>query len=134
MRQPRESATNGLWYVLTPLGETTDMHFVNHEVAPFDERTPGRLEQLRHFDDGLWNKRRAVDIVFGRAMDPCIEQTCIELERAIELRRVGIDQQFGAIETVTGPRLEWTVRAQAVAGAGADARDMPMKHIAQPAG
>jgi hypothetical protein len=59
---------------------------------------------------------------------------CVELERAIELRRVGIDQQFGAIETVTGPRLEWAVRAQAVAGAGADAHDMPIKHIAQSPG
>jgi hypothetical protein len=68
MRQPRESATNGRWYVLAPLGETTDMQFVNHEVASFDKGTPGRLEQVRRFDDGLWNKRRRVDIVFGRAI------------------------------------------------------------------
>jgi hypothetical protein len=50
-------------------------------------------------------------------MDPRVEQTCVELEWPVEPRRERIDQQFGAIETMTGLRLKWAVRAQAVTGA-----------------
>jgi hypothetical protein len=66
-------------------------------------------------------------------MDSRIEQTCVEHEWAVEPRRERIDQQFGAIETMPALRLEAAVRAQAVTGAGSDARDMTVKNIAQPA-
>jgi hypothetical protein len=58
----------------------------------------------------------------------------MEFEGAIEPRRKGIDQQLGAIETVTGPGLKAAVRAQTVAGARAKICDMPVKHIAGLAG
>ena len=117
MREPRECAAKGFRYVMTQLGEATDMQFINHEVAPFGVWTPGRPERFRCFNDRLRHKGCAVDIVFRRAMDPRVEQTCVECERPVEPRRERIDQQFGAIETMTGLRLKWAVRAQAVTGA-----------------
>ena len=134
MRQSRKGAANGLRYVRMPLGEAADMHFVNDEVSPFDARTPGRLKHLFCFNDGLRHKGRAIDIVLGRAMDPRVEQIASSLKGRSSRVRERIDQQFGAIETVPGVRFKGAMGAQAVKGAGANARDMPVKHIAQSAG
>ena len=116
------------------LGETADMHFINDEVTPFNARTPGQLKRLRCFNDRFWNEGRAINIVCRRAMDPRVEQTCVEHEWLVEPRREWIDQQFGAIEPMPILRFEAAVRPQAVKGTGADARDMTVKHVAQPAG
>ncbi len=130
MRQTGKGPANELWYVWMQLGEATNMHFINDEVAPFNARTPWELKRFRRFNNRFWNKGRAIDIVCRGAMDSRIEQTCVEHEWPVEPRCERINQQFSAIETMSALRLEAAVRAQSVMRAGSNARDMTVKHIA----
>jgi hypothetical protein len=106
------------------------MHLIDDQIAPGGRRAPRRGPRLLALDDRFRDEGGAVGVVLCYAMNTLIKQRRVQLERAIELRRIGVDEQLRDVETQPSRGLEWPVRAKTVTRADADPGDMPMEDVA----
>ncbi len=109
------------------------MHLIDDEIAP---RAGGRGwgAEVIDLDDRLGDEGGAVGLVFRLAIDARVEDGGIELERTVQPRGVGVDEELRDIETKALRGIEFAMRAEPVARAGADVGDMGVENVAGAAG
>ena len=117
----RNRSALSLRHARMQFGEGPDLQFVDEAG-----RVPLALE----------GRETAFDHAFRhemRCLDAALQQGRMMGEGPVEGRGIGIGQQFRGIETMAVRRVPRTIGAQAVAGAGGDARNKPVVHVAQAA-